>query len=541
MKKFTEILILACALIFLGITIWFNTQASSIVGVATMARVPQGGTGWGSLQSNTVLLGNGTGKIGTSTGSTNGFVLALEAGIPTFVSTSSIGSGSPFAWTPTADGNSTSTRLIFGNGFISQASSTFSKLLYGNSAIFSSYLDASYFVATSTTDSTFPNAVITNATTTNATTTSLSVSGLFNIGGDYLNELCGTGLTCTGNTLTTSLGTSIDISSETNLGVSFPVLLTGDTLSFGGLSTSTSAVVGNIPYFSGVNTFDNVATTSATIGTGLSYSGTFGSVIGGGAGTLTLNATGDWTGTIDGNNFAGGAIGAGELIYGGSAGSFSELTAGTNGYVLTMSSGIPAWVASTTFSGGLTYSGGNVTADLGTSIDLTGEVVDNFTDGSVLFWGTTAVSQDNANLSYNDSLNRLTSTYSSSTALSATNGNFTNLAETNIKIKGSRYPVFTYASSSWGSAGTTTVYLAPASIAQTWNTLYCDSSTFLGISIYDGTNRMDYLVASSTVGTFSLTTNNSFTLGEARRVDIGTSTALGSRVDIACSAIYTIN
>ena len=32
--------------------------------------------------------------------------------------------GGAFAWTPTADGNSTSTRLIFGNGFISQASST---------------------------------------------------------------------------------------------------------------------------------------------------------------------------------------------------------------------------------------------------------------------------------------------------------------------------------------------------------------------------------------------------------------------------------
>ena|SRR3990167_1416552 len=538
MKKFTEILILACALIFLGVTIWFNTQSSSIVGVATVARVPQGGTGWGSLQSNTVLLGNGTGKIATSTGSTNGFVLALESGVPTFVSTSSIGSsGSAFAWTPTADGNSTSTRLIFGNGFISQASSSFSGTgtttfsgdidvrglqvtgthIYGDTDVshltlssvtgshlgyhngggensfvltggvaqftlngsevsrfnstglgifdtsptyvldvtgnahFTSFADAAYFVATSTTASTFPKVSITEATTT-----SLSVTGLFNIGGDYLNELCGTGLTCTGN-------------------------------------------------------------------------------------TLALNATGDWTGTIDSNNFAGGAIGAGELIYGGSAGSFSELAAGTNGKVLAMSGGFPAWIATTTFSGGLTYSAGNVTADLGTSIDLTGEVVDNFTDGSVLFWGTTAVAEDNANLSFNNSLNRLTSTYASSTAISATNGDFTNLTETNNKIKGSRYPVFTYASSSWASAGTTTVYLAPASIAQTWNTIYCDSSTFLGVSVYDSTNRMDYLVASSTVGTFTLTTNNSFTLGEKRRVDIGTSTALGTRVDIACSGIYTIN
>lgn len=204
----------------------------------------------------------------------------------------------------------------------------------------------------------FPSSfVVTNASSTNATTTSLSVSGLLNIGGDYLSELCGTGLICTGNTLATSLGASIDISDETNLTSTWPVILTGDTLSFGGLSTSTAAVQGNIPYFSGVNTFANIATTSATIGDGLSYSGTFGSVIGGSAGTLT--------------------------------------------------------------------------ASLGTAIDLTSaEVTDNFTDGSVLFWGTTSISQDNTNLSFNDSLNRLTITYASSTAISATNADFTNISGT---------------------------------------------------------------------------------------------------------------
>jgi hypothetical protein len=36
--------------------------------------------------------------------------------------TSGSGSGDPFPFTSTADGNSTSTRLLFGNGFISQAS-----------------------------------------------------------------------------------------------------------------------------------------------------------------------------------------------------------------------------------------------------------------------------------------------------------------------------------------------------------------------------------------------------------------------------------
>jgi len=42
---------------------------------------------------------------------------------------------SPFAWTPTADGNSTSTTLIFGQGFISQASSTVSGDFHVDGAI----------------------------------------------------------------------------------------------------------------------------------------------------------------------------------------------------------------------------------------------------------------------------------------------------------------------------------------------------------------------------------------------------------------------
>lgn len=53
-----------------------------------------------------------------------------------------------------------------------------------------------------------------------------------------------------------------------------------------------------------------------------------------------------------------------------SSGAVSATTNGTNGQILAMSGGVPAWVASTTFSGGLTYSGGNVTADLGTSITV---------------------------------------------------------------------------------------------------------------------------------------------------------------------------
>ena len=50
----------------------------------------QGGTGWASLQANTVLLGNGTTKISTTSTGTNGQVLALVGGVPSWVSTTTL-------------------------------------------------------------------------------------------------------------------------------------------------------------------------------------------------------------------------------------------------------------------------------------------------------------------------------------------------------------------------------------------------------------------------------------------------------------------
>jgi hypothetical protein len=70
------------------------------------------------------------------------------------------------------------------------------------------------------------------------------------------------------------------------------------------ISTSTSETAGQIPYWTTTSAspalLGSIATTSATIGTGLSYSGTFGSLVGGVTGTLSLDNTGDWAGTFDG-------------------------------------------------------------------------------------------------------------------------------------------------------------------------------------------------------------------------------------------------
>lgn len=52
---------------------------------------------------------------------------------------------------------------------------------------------------------------------------------------------------------------------------------------------------------------------------------------------------------------------AGDLLYSSAANTLSKLGIGTGGFGLAVSNGIPAWVATTTFSSGLAYAGGNVT------------------------------------------------------------------------------------------------------------------------------------------------------------------------------------
>ncbi|HRH24063.1 MAG TPA: helix-turn-helix domain-containing protein, partial [Candidatus Paceibacterota bacterium] len=63
------------------------------LGWTGLLSVARGGTGWGNLQANTVLLGNGTGAISTTSAGSNGQVLALVGGVPTWVATSSINNG----------------------------------------------------------------------------------------------------------------------------------------------------------------------------------------------------------------------------------------------------------------------------------------------------------------------------------------------------------------------------------------------------------------------------------------------------------------
>lgn len=103
----------------------------------------------------------------------------------------------------------------------------------------------------------------------------------------------------------------------------------------------------------------------------------------------------------------------------------------------------------------------------------------------------------------------------------------------NIKI----YPAFTISTTTaW--TGTTTIPLGTAYVDETWNGVQCYTDTgTLNVYFSDGTNRMNMFNASTTVGTVTLSTNNTFTAGEKRDVSVGTPAS--SPKSISCTLSKT--
>lgn len=131
----------------------------------------------------------------------------------------------------------------------------------------------------------------------------------------------------------------------------------------------------------------------------------------------------------------------------------------------------------------------------------------------------------------------------------ATNGDF-GIDSTSGQVKyydgavkvlgnGKSYPAFTYATSTaW--TGTTTIPLGTAFVAETWNGVQCftDVGT-VNVSFTDGTNRMNAINASTTVGTVTLSTNNTFTAAEKRYVDVGTPASSPTKISCTVSKSLT--
>ncbi len=186
-----------------------------------------------------------------------------------------------------------------------------------------------------------------------------------------------------------------------------------------------------------------------------------------------------------------------------------------------------------------------------------------------VIYGTAVNTIDSeAAFSYNATADRLTVTHASTTASSMTNLDVSGIsvlpsgtaptvssagaiANDTSTINGLTQLVYGASAHvlqpmSWAVAGhatstwtaTTTQYLAPAPAAITVTTARCETSTgTVGVSLYDGTNRANFFTASTTIGTITFSTNNTFTLGESMRVDFGTPAS--SPTQVACRFGYT--
>lgn len=100
---------------------------------------------------------------------------------------------------------------------------------------------------------------------------------------------------------------------------------------------------------------------------------------------------------------------------------------------------------------------------------------------------------------------------------------------------------FAYATTTWNA--TSTVYIAPAMENLTFNGVRCETDTgTVGVSLYDGTNRSNYIPTASTTPNFNTySSNNTFTAGESMRVDIGTPASTPTKISCRFKFVYDAN
>lgn len=384
---------------------FFGEQAPRLG--ATIAQTIQGGTGTSTAPGNdSILLGNADKTYNVKTLTAGSNVTFSETG-NTLTISSTGGTGGDFAWTPLYSGaiNATSTTLGFLNGFISSgASSTISDALKLTNTLNCNTLDtdANGLLSCGTDEggTGVPNLIYRTLGTTKFYTASSSATD--NNVWHFNNGFVSSASSSIAGDLRLD-GTLLGASTFTLTGSGTSTLSNGLSVGTGGLLTS-----GGLTITGG--TLLNTDTSTSTFSGGLFANdlkinfpscNSANKLITDASGSITcaLEALdGAYTGTYDGNNFAGGAIGAGELLYGGSAGSLSELGVGTRGNVLMFGTGaFPIWQATTTLvwegdtatstitNAGLSVGGGGLASSKG--ISLSGGIFNSAVTSSSTFAG----------------------------------------------------------------------------------------------------------------------------------------------------------
>lgn len=366
---------------------------------------------------------------------------------------------------------------------------------------------------------------------------------------------------CLGATEIAGLGTAdisgLDISDDTNLAATWPIVLTGDTLSFDGLSTSSAPSIGNLAYWTGAKTLGTVAT-----GT-VSDSGLIGvtagqSVIGSG---LTISLDNINANTVIGNNTGASAAPA-------AFATSSLFAAGSAGNVLGYTNGVWAPMATATCVQ-ITGSAGLCDGDDATAAGAANDFTFESNYGAVNA-ATSSIIWAKSGLNASSTSNFV---YASTTALSASGDGFisgilraarfivTGIAaaftpsvegELGFDTTSNQFKYFSggavrtiapdldsafvFATSTLGS-GTTTIKVSGYSRATTFAKIGCvgkGSGTFVA-QLGNGTASTTAVV-SATANTTTFTTisaNNSFTAGEVMYWAVGS--VSGTVADPSCS------
>lgn len=118
-------------------------------------------------------------------------------------------------------------------------------------------------------------------------------------------------------------------------------------------------------------------------------------------------------------------------------------------------------------------------------------------------------------------------------ALDTTSGQFKcyDGAVAEVYGNGHFYPAATIMSTTSAFTGTTTWPLGTAFVGETWNKVQCFTDVGTAwVRFGDGTNYTNQMSASTTVGTFTFTSNNTFTAAEKRYIQIGTPASSPTKV-----------
>lgn len=178
---------------------------------------------------------------------------------------------------------------------------------------------------------------------------------------------------------------------QATISATWPVILTGTTLSFGGLSTSSPIAAGGaVIYATGVNTVASVATSTIGGANGITFSGTAGFQIGGSGGTYGLS-------TIALNTVLANGTGATAVPTAVATSTFFGTP--TPGQVLAFLNGKNTFAATTTFNAPLTYANGavscascNVSSASVTSVGLSAPAIFTVSNSPVTTSGTLTLS-----------------------------------------------------------------------------------------------------------------------------------------------------